>query len=102
MQGREEREAEQQVNNRLENQEEPILPTLTHENEIDMQERGGGEKRGQAESEENSHNEKWRKREGIKRRLQNEPTQPSTPPSSSTIPVYQPENEIQMHEGLGE
>ena len=62
---------------------------------------GGGVKRGQTEPEENSHNEKWRKREGIKRRLQDEPTQPTTPPSSSTMPVYQPENEINMHEGAG-
>ena len=60
---------------------------------------GGGVKRGQTEPEENSHNEKWRKREGIKRRLQDEPTQPTTPPSSSTRPVYQMENEIHMHEG---
>ena len=58
----------------------------------------GGVKRGQTKPEENSHNEKWRKREGIKRRLQDEPT---TPPSFSTMPVYQPENEIHMHEGAG-
>ena len=62
------------------------------ENEIDS---------GQTEPEENSHNEKWRKREGMKRRLQDEPTQPTTPPSFSTMPVYQPENEIHMHEGAG-
>ena len=65
-----------------------------------MQEGTGGVKRSQAEPEENSHNEKWRKREGIKRRLQDEPTQPTIPKSSSTMPIYQ-ENEIYMLEGAG-
>ena len=44
MQGKEEREVEHQINIRLENQEEPIPPTLTHENEIDMQEGGSKER----------------------------------------------------------
>ena len=91
----------------LENTGEPTQPNLPQsagavpvynpENEIDMQEETGGEKRGQAEPKENSHNEKWRKREGIKRRLQDEPTKPTIPQSSSTMPVYHPENEIYMH-----
>ena len=66
-----------------------------------MQEGTGKVRRGQAEPEENSHNEKWRKREGIKRRLQDEPTQPTLPPSSSIMPVYHQANEIHMHEGAG-
>ena len=76
------------------------VPAYSPENEIDMQEGTGGVKRSQAEPEENSHNEKWRKREGIKRRLQDEPTQPTIPKSSSTMPIYQ-ENEIYMLEGAG-
>jgi len=77
------------------------MPAYDPENEIDVQEGAGGVKRGQAEPEENSHNEKWRKRKGIKRRLQDEPTQQTLPQSSGTVPVYHPENEICMHEGAG-
>ena len=76
------------------------VPAYSLKNEIDMQE-WGGVKRGQTKPEKKSHNEKWRKREGIKRRLQDEPTQPTTPPSSSTMPVYQLGNKIHMHEGAG-
>ena len=45
------------------------MPACNLENKIDLHEGAGGVKRGQAEPEENSHNEKWRKREGIKRRI---------------------------------
>ena len=45
------------------------MPTLTHENEIDMQEGGTGVKRGQPECVENPCNSKLRRREGIKRSL---------------------------------
>ena len=70
--------------------------------ERDRYAEGGGEvKRDQAEPKENSNHEKWKKREGIKRRLQDEPTQPTTPPSFSTMPVYQPENMIHMHKEAG-
>ncbi len=64
MQGGDEREAEDQTNIRLEKQEEPTLPTLTHENEIDMQEGGAGAKRVQSEYVENHGNGKLRRREG--------------------------------------
>jgi len=111
MQGEGKRGAGYQPLPSLENTGEPTQPTLppssgvvpayNPENEIDMQEGTGVVKRGQAEPEENSHNEKWRKREGIKRRLQDEPTQPILPQSSSTMPVYHPENKIYMHEGAG-
>ena len=77
------------------------MPAYDPENEIDVQEGTGGVKRSQAEPEENSHNEKWRKREGIKRRLQDEPTQPTIPKSSSTLPIYHQENEIYVQEGAG-
>ena len=77
------------------------MPAYNPENEIDIQEGIGGVKRGQAETEENSHNEKWRKSEGIKGRLQDEPTQPTLPHSSGTMQVYFPENEMYMHEGAG-
>ena len=77
------------------------MPALYPENEIDMHEGPGGVKRGQTEPEENSHSEKWRKREGIKRRLQDEPTQTTLPQSSGTMPAYHPENKIYMHEGAG-
>ena len=49
MQGRDKREAEHQPHTRLENPEEPSLPTLTLEKEIDMQEGSKGVKRGQSE-----------------------------------------------------
>ena len=38
---------------------------------------------------------------GDQERLQDEPTQPTTPSSFSTMPVYQSKNEIHMHEGAG-
>ena len=95
----------------LEDTEEPTQPALPQssgamsaynpENEIDMHEGAGGVKRGQTEPEENSHNEKWRKHEGIKRRLQDEPTQPALHQFSGTMPVYHLENKIYMHEGVG-
>ena len=47
MQGGDEGGAELQHSNRLEDIDEPTLPTLKHENEIDMQEEGTGVKRGQ-------------------------------------------------------
>ena len=100
MQGKGKRGAEHQPLPSLENTGDPTQPTLPQssgavpENEIDMQEGTRGVKRGQAEPEENSHNKKWRKREGIKRRLQDEPTQPTIPQSSGTMPVYHLENEI--------
>ena len=77
------------------------MPAYSPENEIDMQEGTGGVKRSQAEPKENSHNKKWRKREGIKGRLQDEPTQPILPQSSSTMPVYHQESGLYMHEGAG-
>jgi len=111
MQGEGKRGADYQPLPSLENTRESTQPTLPQssgavpaynpENEIDMQEGTGGVKRGQAEPEENSHYEKWRKREGIKRRLQDEPTQPTLPQSSGTMPVYHLENKIYMHEGPG-
>ena len=45
------------------------MPTLTHENEIDMQEGGTGVKRGQPECIENPCNGKLRRRDGIQRSL---------------------------------
>ena len=111
LQGEGKRGAESQPLPSLENTREPTQPTIPQfsgvvpaynpEYEIDMQEGTGGVKRGQTEPEENSHNEKWRKREGIKRRLQDEPTQPTIPQPSGTMAVYYLENEIYMHEGAG-
>ena len=54
---------------RVEDIDEPTLPTLTHENEIDMQEGSTGVKRGQPECVENPCNCKLRRREGIKHSL---------------------------------
>ena len=65
MQGEDEEGAELQHSNRVEYIDEPTLPTLTHENEIDMQEGNTGVKRGQPECVENP----LRRREGIKRSL---------------------------------
>ena len=78
MQGRDSGEAEAQHNNGSEGIEEPPWPTParehvieTQENEIDMREEGvTGEKRGQSECVERSGNGKLRRREGIKRSLQ--------------------------------
>ena len=56
------------------------VPAYSPENEIDMPKGGGEVKRDQAEPKENSNHEKWKKREGIKRRLQDEPTPTTTPP----------------------
>ena len=67
MQGGDERGAEHQPDTRLEDPEEPTPPTPTYENEIDMQE---GVKRGPAGCIENPGNGKLRRREGIKRGLQ--------------------------------
>ena len=61
--------AELQHSNSLEDIDEPTLPTLRHENEIDMQEGGTGVKRGQPECQENPCNVKLRRREGIKHSL---------------------------------
>ena len=69
MQGGEERGVEHQSDTRLENQEELTLPNQTQENEIDMQERGTGVKRGQSEHVENPGNGKLSRREGIKHGL---------------------------------
>ena len=69
MQGGEERGVEHQSDTRLENQEELTLPNQTQENEIDMQERGTGVKRGQSEHVENPVIGKLRRREGIKHGL---------------------------------
>ena len=79
MQGEGKKGAEYQPLPNLEDTEEPTQPALPQslgampaynpENEIDIHEGAGGVKRGQTEPEENSHNEKWRKCEGIKRRL---------------------------------
>ena len=87
MQGEGKRGAGYQPHPGLEDTEEPTQPALPQfssakpayhpENEIDMHEGAGGVKRVKTEQEENSHNEKWSKREGIKRRLQYEPTQPT-------------------------
>ena len=74
------------------------MPAYNPENKIDMQEGAGGLKRGQAEPEENSHHEKWRKHEVTKRRLQDETTLHQ---SSDTMPVYHLSNKIYMHEGAG-
>ena len=70
MQGGDKRGAEHQPDTRLEDPEELTLPTPTHENEIDMQEGGTGVKRGPAGCFENPSNGKLRRREGIKRGLQ--------------------------------
>ena len=64
MQGGDEGEAELQHNSRLEDIDEPTLPT---QNEIDMQEGVTGVKRGQSECIENPCNGKLRRRDGIKR-----------------------------------
>ena len=90
MQGGDFGEAESQPNNRLEGTDEPTLPTLAceneidmqggnlgagrgrsegGENEIDMQERVTGVKRGKSECVENLCNGKLRRREGIKQGL---------------------------------
>ena len=69
MQGGDKEGAELQHSNRVEYIDEPTLPTLTHENEIDMQEGNTGVKRGQPECVENPCNGKLRRREGIKRSL---------------------------------
>ena len=53
MQGGDGGEAEPQHNNRLEGIDEPTLPTLARENEMDMQEGGTGAGRGQSEGVEN-------------------------------------------------
>ena len=69
MQGRDEGGEELQHSIRLEDIDEPTPPTLTHENEIDIQEGVTGVKRGQSECVENPCNGKLRRREGIKRGL---------------------------------
>ena len=69
MQGGEGRGAEYQSDTRLENQEEPTLPTQTQENETVMQEGRTGVKRGQSEHMENHSNGKLGRKEGIKRGL---------------------------------
>ena len=78
MQGKESGEAEAQPDNRLKDIDEPTPPTLSRENvikiqekEVNMREEGGvGEKRGQPECGERAGNGKLRRREGIKRSLQ--------------------------------
>ena len=70
MQGGDKGGAELQHSNRVEDIDEPTLPTLTHENEIDMQEGSTGVKRGQPECIENPCNSQLRRREGIKLSLQ--------------------------------
>ena len=54
---------------RVEDIDEPTLPTLTHENEIDMQKGSTGVKREQPECVENPCKGKLRRRERIKRSL---------------------------------
>ena len=78
MQGGESGEAEAQPSKGLDGIDEPPLPTLarenvieTQENDIDMREEGfTGEKRGLSECGERPGNGKLRRREGIKRSLQ--------------------------------
>ena len=71
MQGGNEGEAELQHNTSLEDIDESPPSTIEQENEIDMQEGVTGvKKRGQAECVENPCNGKLRRREGIKRGLQ--------------------------------
>ena len=53
MQGGDSGEEEDQHNNRLKGIDEPPLPTLAQENEIKIQERGVGARRGRAEDVEN-------------------------------------------------
>ena len=69
MQGGDEGGEELQHSTRLEDIDEPTPPTLTHENEIDIQEGVTGVKRGQSECVENPCNGKLRRREGINRGL---------------------------------
>ena len=66
MQGGDEGGVDLQHSNKVEEIDEPTLPTLTHENEIDMQEGSTGAKRGQPECVENPCNGKLRRSEGIK------------------------------------
>ena len=69
MQGGDKGGVELQHSTRSEDIDEPTLPTLTHENEIEMQEGITGVKRGLSECVENLCNGKLRRREGIKRGL---------------------------------
>ena len=69
MQGGDEGGVELQPSHRVEDIDESTLPTLTHENEIDMQEGSTGVERGQPECVENPCNCKLRRREGIKHSL---------------------------------
>ena len=66
MHGGDKRGAELQHSTRLEDIDEPTLPTPTHENEIDMQEVVTGVKRRQSECLENLCNGKLRRKEGTR------------------------------------
>ena len=96
---------------RLEDTEELVQPALPQssgaksayhpEYTVDMHEGAVRVERGLTEPEGNSHHDKWRKHEGIKRRLQDEPTQPDLHQSSDTMQAYHLENKIYILEAAG-